>query len=186
VTSRLLARAVFADCGDVEDVRILRESDGKIRGFCYVQFKTADGAKAGLSKNGHALDGKNLKVALSNPGAKRPAAGGGGGGAPLRDSSVGGGRGGKSMLSLVPRAVKRPAPPGSKPGLGSRPQAASATCEFSTTSNPCPRPRALILLATLNPKLSILYPWTLILPALALQLTLFLITTSSIILALRC
>jgi len=127
---------VFADCGDVEDVRILRESDGKIRGFCYVQFKTADGAKAGLSKNGHALDGKNLKVALSNPGAKRPVAGGGGGGAPFRDSSVGGGRGGKSMLSLVPRAIKRPAPPGSKPGLGSRPQAASATGEVQHTAKP--------------------------------------------------
>lgn len=114
--------AVFADCGEVDDVRILREPDGKIRGFCYVQFSTAQGATAGLNKHGSSLDGKQLKVAISNPGKKGPQEDGGFGRGPPRDASRGG-RGGKSMLAMVPRVVKRPAPPGTKPGLGSRPSA---------------------------------------------------------------
>lgn len=31
-------REVFADCGDIKDVRIARDADGNNRGFGYVEF----------------------------------------------------------------------------------------------------------------------------------------------------
>jgi len=41
-------RALFEPCGAVADVRLMRDREGALRGFCYVEFEDANGAAAGL------------------------------------------------------------------------------------------------------------------------------------------
>ncbi|KAJ1476364.1 hypothetical protein T484DRAFT_1825145, partial [Baffinella frigidus] len=56
-------KALFAPCGEVLEVRLMRDREGALRGFCYVEFKDANGAAAGLSKHNEDFQGKRLKVA---------------------------------------------------------------------------------------------------------------------------
>ena len=59
--------------------------DGRSKGFAYVQFSSPDGAKKALELNGFELDGRAVRLDLSQ--SNRSGGGGGRGG-------FGGGRGG--------------------------------------------------------------------------------------------
>jgi len=51
-TSESGLREFFADCGDIIDVRIAMNEDGRPRGFAHIQFESEDAAKEAVKKNG--------------------------------------------------------------------------------------------------------------------------------------
>lgn len=64
-------RAVFADCGEVVAVTIVRNNHGKSRGFAYVEFAREEEAAAAVEKNGTRLLERKLEVKLSVPQEER-------------------------------------------------------------------------------------------------------------------
>ena len=64
-------RAVFADCGEVIAVTIVRNNHGKSRGFAYVEFAREEEAAAAVEKNGTRLLERKLEVKLSVPQEER-------------------------------------------------------------------------------------------------------------------
>lgn len=72
----------FSKVGNVVGVRIAKHEDGKQKGFCHVDFDTSDAATAAVGLAGQNLDGREVRVDMSQPRT------GGAGGAPR------GGRGG--------------------------------------------------------------------------------------------
>jgi hypothetical protein len=144
--SRETLRALFAGAEHaVVDVRMMRDREGNLRGFCYIEFEDEAGAQAGLSKDKSMLEGRQLRVAFSDPsrgaaGGGRGGTGGGGGGRGDGRGGRGGGGGvggvsdggaargrGRSMLAMVPRAAmgrggsgaESRGAPKVRPGLGS-------------------------------------------------------------------
>ncbi|GAX74832.1 hypothetical protein CEUSTIGMA_g2278.t1 [Chlamydomonas eustigma] len=81
----------FQPCGGLKEVRLMRDGDGRFRGFAYVEFSTDEGFQRAVALNGSEFHGKTLFVAKSQP----PGSGGGGrvGG---RGPETGRGRGGRS------------------------------------------------------------------------------------------
>lgn len=79
----------FEECGQISEVRIVTSYDGRSKGFAYVQFASAEAAKKALGLNGQELDGRPVRLDLSD-GAR------GSGGSGSRGSGRGGrgGRGG--------------------------------------------------------------------------------------------
>ena len=144
--SRETLKTLFSsDAGPVVDVRMMRDREGHLRGFCYIEFDSDAGAQAGLVHDRSMLEGRQLRVALSDPsrsvasgsgdnagrGRGRGGRGGALGGADASvDATVSRGRG-RSMLQMPPRAavtamVPRSAARGGaaargkpRPGLGS-------------------------------------------------------------------
>lgn len=51
-------RNFFSECGDVKDVRIPMNEEGRPKGFAHVEFETSDAAQAALKYNGEELDGR--------------------------------------------------------------------------------------------------------------------------------
>ncbi|PWZ02853.1 splicing factor, CC1-like protein [Testicularia cyperi] len=100
-------KAVFEPFGEIEYVDLHREpGTGKSKGFCFIQFKNADGAKKALeSMNGFELAGRAIRVGKVN--AKGSGGGGGGasgnhGGAMGHSMSHGGGgQGGGHLPQLT-------------------------------------------------------------------------------------
>ena len=56
----------FEDCGEVTDVRIAKNQDGKLKGFCHIDFATKEGMDNAIKKNGEELDGRKLRIDASN------------------------------------------------------------------------------------------------------------------------
>lgn len=82
----------FFTGADLVSVRLINGPDGRPKGFGYVEFKTLDGLKDGLSKSGLQFQGRTIRVSV----ADAPKTGGFGGGG--RDSGGrDGGFGGPSM-----------------------------------------------------------------------------------------
>ena len=53
----------FSDCGQVDDVRVIKDRDtGRSKGFGFVTFDSSDAMQASLSKNDTELDGRQLRV----------------------------------------------------------------------------------------------------------------------------
>src|SRR5688572_3953099 len=82
-------RALFSQHGTVESVALPTDRDtGRPRGFGFVEMSQADASRAIQALNGHAMDGRPLRV---NEAQDKPRGGGGGGGG---RGGYGGGRGG--------------------------------------------------------------------------------------------
>ena len=64
-------REVFADCGEVVTVTVVRNNHGKSRGFAYVEFAKEEEAAAAVGKNGTKLQERKLEVKLSVPQEER-------------------------------------------------------------------------------------------------------------------
>lgn len=62
-------RALFADAGNVVDAVVLMDKmTGRSRGFGFVEFASADEAKAAVEKfNGHDLKGRKINVNEARP-----------------------------------------------------------------------------------------------------------------------
>ncbi|XP_011098736.1 uncharacterized protein LOC105177319 [Sesamum indicum] len=54
---------VFSSCGEIMEVRMMRDRNGNLKGFCFVRFATKEDAnKAVREKSGIVLDGKKIGV----------------------------------------------------------------------------------------------------------------------------
>ncbi len=80
-TSESALRDLFAEHGEVEEVRIITDRDsGRSRGFGFVSMVEKDHATAAIdSLNKHEFDGRTLVVNEARP-KNRDGGGGGGGG----------------------------------------------------------------------------------------------------------
>ncbi|XP_057769631.1 uncharacterized protein LOC130989623 [Salvia miltiorrhiza] len=60
-------REVFSDCGDIVEVRMIKDQNGNTKGFCFVRFSTKESAaRAVREKTGILLDGKKIGVLPSS------------------------------------------------------------------------------------------------------------------------
>jgi len=58
---------VFADCGAISSVRIITGSDGRKKGYGYVEFESSESAQAALALTGTDVDGREIRVDLAQP-----------------------------------------------------------------------------------------------------------------------
>ena len=97
-TSEDAVHDFFKQVGSVKNVRIAMGEDGRPRGFCHVEFETSDAASAAMGLAGQMLDGRAVRLDLSNNrrgGGGRGRGGfGGGRGGDRGGRGFGGGRGG--------------------------------------------------------------------------------------------
>ncbi len=70
-------RKFFSKVGNVVGVRIAKQEDGKAKGFCHVDFDAQEAAQAALALAGQNLDGREIRVDMSEP--RKGGAGGQGG-----------------------------------------------------------------------------------------------------------
>ena len=54
--------------GDVKEVRVVSEPDGKSKGFAYVDFNSLDALKAALTSDGTTLQGRKIRVDVNKDG----------------------------------------------------------------------------------------------------------------------
>lgn len=52
----------FAKCGEVKEVKIAKDDEGRLRGFCYVEYLNAETATRALELNGTQFEGKVLRI----------------------------------------------------------------------------------------------------------------------------
>merc|ERR1711957_248363 len=92
-------RDFFSQAGTVSAVRIAMGEDGRAKGFCHVEFETPAMALEALKMNGQEMDGRGVRLDLSQN--KKPAFGGGdrGGFGGGRGGFRGGDRGGRGGFS---------------------------------------------------------------------------------------
>lgn len=88
-TTEETIRYFFGDYGEINQVRIAMNEEGRSRGFGHVEFADPAMAKKALELNGQNLDGRDCRLDLS---ASKPRPQGGFGGG--RGGGFGGGRGG--------------------------------------------------------------------------------------------
>jgi len=93
----------FQSCGNVVGVRIAKNEEGKNKGFCHVDFDSAEALQGALKMAGQQLDGREVRVDASLPreGGQRGGFGGGRG-----RGGFGGGRGGRPQFNPMDRAKK--------------------------------------------------------------------------------
>lgn len=60
-------KSFFSDCGNVNDVRIAKNEDGRLKGFAHVDFDSKEGVDNAIKKNGQELDGRALRIDMSVP-----------------------------------------------------------------------------------------------------------------------
>jgi cold-inducible RNA-binding protein len=79
-TSEESLRELFATAGGVDSAAVVTDRDtGRSRGFGFVEMATAEEADAAVKKfNGQVVDGRTLKVEMSNPSGSGGARRGGG------------------------------------------------------------------------------------------------------------
>ena len=58
---------LFEDCGDIKKVKIMKNENGRSKGFGFVDFEDAESATKALAKNGTLIDGRDITVSYSNP-----------------------------------------------------------------------------------------------------------------------
>jgi len=66
-TSEESIRRFFSDCGNVVDVRIARNEEGRAKGFCHVDFESAEDVQLAIKKSGQELEGRSMRVDESVP-----------------------------------------------------------------------------------------------------------------------
>ncbi|KAG0317439.1 hypothetical protein BG000_004553, partial [Podila horticola] len=67
-------RTEFTECGEILDVRVITDRDTqRSKGFAYVEFATAEGANAALALAGKDIDGRAIRVDLSEARPKKEA-----------------------------------------------------------------------------------------------------------------
>lgn len=87
--------AFFESCGNVQNVRIARDPEGKARGFGHVDFASPDAVEKAVAKAGQNLDGRPVRVDYATSKKQDGGRGGfGGGGRGGFGGGFGGGRGG--------------------------------------------------------------------------------------------
>ncbi|MBP6217839.1 MAG: hypothetical protein KA436_04555 [Oligoflexales bacterium] len=102
-----MLRASFEKFGEIEEAKVITDREtGRSRGFGFVTFSDDDAALNAISEmDGHAIDGRTVKVNEANDKPDRGGAGGGGGGnrgggfRPNRGGSGSGGGGPRSFNS---------------------------------------------------------------------------------------
>ena len=82
----------FKGCGNITSVRIAQDEDGRPRGFAHVEFSSGADATEGMKLAGQELDGRAVRLDLSQ--SRRGGGGGRGGDRGGRGGGFGGGRGG--------------------------------------------------------------------------------------------
>lgn len=87
VTSEEGLRATFSQFGNIEDLVIIKQPDGRSKGFGFITYASEQEASQALSMNGKDLDGRTLRVNVAEERTGERSGGGGRGG-------FGGGRGG--------------------------------------------------------------------------------------------
>lgn len=61
-----MIREVFVSCGEIVDVRIMKDKNGSPKGYCFVRFASKEATfKALKEKNGYVLQGKKIGISLS-------------------------------------------------------------------------------------------------------------------------
>ena len=78
-TTEETLRALFAECGEVESVRVITDRySGRSRGFGFVEMATEEGAEKAISDlNGKPVDERELRVDKAKPRSDRGQQGGG-------------------------------------------------------------------------------------------------------------
>lgn len=62
-----MIREVFSSCGEVVEIRMMKDQTGAMKGYCFVRFSTKEAAlKAQKEKNNITLQGKKIGVAASS------------------------------------------------------------------------------------------------------------------------
>jgi nucleolin len=84
-------RDLFEGCGEVTNVRVAKDHDGRPRGFAHIDFSSNDGASNAIRKSGTELDGRAMRVDFSN-GPKTGGGRSGGYGGDKRSGGYGGDR----------------------------------------------------------------------------------------------
>uniref|UniRef100_A0A0D6QUX4 RRM domain-containing protein n=2 Tax=Araucaria cunninghamii TaxID=56994 RepID=A0A0D6QUX4_ARACU len=61
-----MVRELFSSCGEVVEIRMMKDQNGALKGYCFVRFSTKEAAsKAQKEKNNITLQGKKIGVASS-------------------------------------------------------------------------------------------------------------------------
>ncbi len=95
-STEMSVKKFFQGCGNVMDVRIAKNEEGRSKGFCHVDFDTPEAVETAKGKAGQELDGRELRVDASTPRQGGGAGGRGGfGGGRGGRGGFGGGRGGR-------------------------------------------------------------------------------------------
>jgi len=67
-------RTEFTECGEIADVRVITDRDSqRSKGYGYVEFTTAEGAQAALALAGKEIDGRAIRVDISEGRPKKEA-----------------------------------------------------------------------------------------------------------------
>ncbi|CAN6477284.1 unnamed protein product [Victoria cruziana] len=62
-----MIRQAFSSCGEVAEIRLMKDKNGISKGYCFVRFTTKDAAlRAQKQKDGYVMEGKKIVVALSS------------------------------------------------------------------------------------------------------------------------
>lgn len=103
-TNENTVKNFFAKAGNVVGVRIAKDMEGKAKGFCHVDFDSKDAATAAVAFAGQNLDGRDIRVDMSEPRKNRGEGGfrGGDRGGRGGDRGGRGGRGGFSKPTHAP------------------------------------------------------------------------------------
>lgn len=62
----------FTDCGQVENVNLLKDRFGRLKGTGFVRFNTKEAATKAVAKNGKEFGGRTLVIELAQPKEDRP------------------------------------------------------------------------------------------------------------------
>lgn len=57
---------LFEESGDIQNVKILYDRDGRSRGLGFVDFKLPESVERALGKNGESVQGRQITVDRSN------------------------------------------------------------------------------------------------------------------------
>jgi len=61
----------FSDCGEILSIRLVRDNDGRSRGFGFVEFLDRKAAARALYKDGNEFLGRQLRVSFQNKPERR-------------------------------------------------------------------------------------------------------------------
>eukprot|EP00928_Gymnodinium_smaydae_P017837 TRINITY_DN1680_c0_g1_i4.p2 TRINITY_DN1680_c0_g1~~TRINITY_DN1680_c0_g1_i4.p2 ORF type:complete len:321 (-),score=138.70 TRINITY_DN1680_c0_g1_i4:209-1171(-) len=59
-------RKDFSECGEIEELRMLKQDDGSCKGIAFITFKTQEGVDAALKYDGDDYGGRRLKVNMAS------------------------------------------------------------------------------------------------------------------------